>query len=73
MILIGALLMVVGLVLLLAQPLIDGQLSRGRDEARNLTTLEPPSSGRPFRFRISKPGAAIFAVGILLMLVPGLL
>ena len=73
-ILLGALLVLVGLVYMAYQPLRRHRLSGGRrlppDKPAN--TLEPVSPAEGFGIRAVWPGLALIAVGALLLLTAGL-
>lgn len=69
--LLGALLILGGLVLLAAQPIWQGRLSTGR-RATAVTpepTLEPSRPGAGFSFKENWPGLALMVLGGLLLLV----
>jgi hypothetical protein len=69
--LLGALLVLGGLVLLAAQPMWQGRLSTGRraSEATPEPTLEPSKPGAGFSFKENWPGLALMALGFILLLV----
>lgn len=69
--LLGALLVLVGLVLLAAQPIWRGRLStvRRTPAATPEPTLEPPKPGAGFSFKANWPGLALMVLGGILLLV----
>jgi hypothetical protein len=69
--LIGALLVLGGLVFLMAQPIWNGRLSVGRRASATTPepTLEPSKPGAGFSLKENWPGLALMALGGLLLLV----
>ena len=69
--LLGALLVLGGLVLLAAQPMWHGRLSTGRQAsaATPEPTLEPSKPGAGFSLKENWPGLALMVLGGLLLLV----
>ena len=68
-ILLGAFLVIAGVLFMALQPL-KGRLSRFRrlGAQRNSVTLEPESPGRGFDIRSNIPGLLMVAVGVVLLL-----
>lgn len=67
--LLGALLVVAGLVLLAAQPIWRGRLSTLRRTSAPEPTLEPQSPGAGFGLKENWPGLALIVLGAVLLLV----
>ncbi len=69
--LLGALLVLGGLVLLMAQPIWHGRLSVGRRASATTPepTLEPSKPGAGFSLKENWPGLALMVLGGLLLLV----
>lgn len=65
---IGALLLLAGVMLMVAQPLWSGRLSGGRIGRTQGKTLEPPRPGRGLGIRSNWPGLALAAIGGALIL-----
>ena len=66
---IGALLIVIGLVFMAAQPILRGRLSGGQlRSSESSDTLEPRVPGRGFGLKANWPGVALVALGAALML-----
>jgi hypothetical protein len=68
-ILVGALLIIVGLVLMAGPPIWRGRLSGGRSAAApQAPTLEPRQPAAGFGLKANLPGLAVMALGVLVML-----
>ena len=67
----GALLVLVGVLFMAAQPLWRGQLSgrRSRSAAVGADTLEPRNPGAGLGLATNWPGLALFVLGAILLLV----
>ena len=67
---VGALLILVGLVVIVVQPLRRGQLSGGRlGWTSTADSLEPRRPSQGFGFKSNWPGFALFVLGAVLVLV----
>lgn len=73
--LVGALLVIVGIMYMAGQPLWRGRLSGGRRLARDrpADTLEPPGPAKGFGLKPSLPGLALIAIGAALLLATAIL
>ena len=71
LILLGALLIISGVVYTAAQPIMKGRMSRPRpvSPARPGQTLEPESPARGFSIATNWPGLAMIGVGAMMILV----
>ena len=66
--LIGAALVIIGIVLLASPPIWRGRLSGGRPRPTAGATLEPPQPGAGFKLTSNWPGLALFVLGGVLLL-----
>lgn len=73
--LIGALLVIVGIMYMAGQPLWRGRLSGGQrlDEGKPTHTLEPSRPARGFELKPNLPGIALVVIGVALLLVTAML
>ena len=70
LVLLGALLVLMGFVSIVAQPLWRGRLSGGRrlGSGKPSDTLEPPKPASGFDFKSNATGLTLIAVGAVLLL-----
>ncbi len=69
-VILGTLLVLLGLVLIMAEPLWHGRLSGGRQlfPEKPSDTLEPPKPAGGFSFKSNRYGLMLVAAGIVLLL-----
>ena len=68
LLLLGAALMIIGIVLLAGPPIWRERLSGGKPRATAGATLEPPRPGAGFRLTTNWPGLALLVLGCVLLL-----
>ena len=72
LLLLGAALMIIGIVLLAGPPTWRARLSGGKPRAVAGATLEPPKPGAGFRLSTNWPGLALLVLGGALLLATAL-
>jgi hypothetical protein len=73
LVVLGALLVLCGMLFLVLQPLRRGRLSGGKlASAKGADTLEPRHPGSGLGLKSNWPGLALFALGMLLLLAAAL-
>lgn len=73
LVVIGALLIIAGVVLAALSTIREGRLSEPPDapSAETRATLEPSGRGRRLNFKVDLPGILLFVLGVILLVLAG--